>query len=339
MHNQHEFSYWPGAFKFSPLCQERILYCGQLNVYQQASELLTELADIQVSDSTIQRMSVHYGALLGESLYDADQRKAAIEEQAKLAGQDVPSAPDQDVLYCQFDGGFIFSDADWQEVKLGRTFLKSDCQVTDNECRGNNIVKSEYAASLGHFTEFTSKYEVLIQQGRRADRSLVFITDGAIWMRNWMKENYSEATQILDFFHVCEHLGNFAKDVVSGLRQNYHLWYERQKEDLKAGKLLTVIERIEQLPIKSKTAKDKRQQLLKYFRDNAYRMKYDQYRRAGYMIGSGPIEAAHRSVVQKRMKLSGQRWSDQGAQPMLNLRCAFKSGRRIMLRKLINQVA
>ncbi len=132
------------------------------------------------------------------------------------------------MLYCQFDGGFIFSDADWQEVKLGRTFLKSDCQVTDNECRGNNIVKSEYAASLGHFTEFTSKYEVLIQEGRRADRSLVFITDGAIWMRNWMKENYSEATQILDFFHVCEHLGNFAKDVVSGLRQNYHLWYERQ---------------------------------------------------------------------------------------------------------------
>ena len=32
-------------------------------------------------------MSVHYGALLGESLYDADQRKAAIEEQAKVPGK------------------------------------------------------------------------------------------------------------------------------------------------------------------------------------------------------------------------------------------------------------
>ena len=339
MNNQHAFSGWPGAFKFSPLCQERIVYCGQLDVYEQASELLAELADIQVSDSTIQRMSVHYGELLGEQLYDSHQRKAAIAEQTELASSENPALPDQDVLYCQFDGGFIFSDTDWQEVKLGRTFLKSDCQVTDNEDRGNKIIKSEYAASLGHFSEFTSKYEVLIREGHRADRSLVFITDGAIWMRNWMKENYGEATQILDFFHVCEHLGNFAKEVVSGLGQNYHLWYERQKEDLEAGKLLTVIDRIERLSIKSKTAKDKRQKLLKYFRDNAYRMKYDEYRGAGYMIGSGPIEAAHRTVVQKRMKLSGQRWSDGGAQPMLNLRYAFKSGRRIMLRKLINQVA
>lgn len=338
INNQHPFSHWPGAFKFSPLCQERILYCGQLDVYQQASELLVELADIQVSDSTIQRMSVHYGELLGKDLYDAHQRKAAIAEQSESA-KPAATAPDDDVLYCQFDGGFIFSDTDWREVKLGRTFLKSDCQLTDNEHRGNRIVRSEYAASLGHFSEFTDKYEVLIREGQRADRSLVFITDGAVWMRNWMREHYPEATQILDFFHVCEHLGDFAKEVVGGLGENHHRWYDQQKQALKQGKLLTVIDRIQGLSIKSKTAQAKREKLLKYFRDNAYRMRYDAYREAGYMIGSGPIEAAHRSVVQKRMKLSGQRWSSQGAQPMLNLRCAFKSGRRIMLRKLINQGA
>jgi hypothetical protein len=180
---------------------------------------------------------------------------------------------------------------------------------------------------------------VLIQEANLPGRSLVFITDGAVWMRNWMNDRYGEATQILDFFHVCEHLGEFAKEVVSGLRKNYHLWYERQKEELKQGNLSRVIKRIEQLPLRTAAAKGKRQSILKYFGDNAYRMKYDQYRQAGYMIGSGAIEAAHRTVVQKRMKLSGQRWSDTGAQPMLNLRCAFKSGRRRMVKDLINQAA
>ncbi len=147
-------------------------------------------------------------------------------------------------------------------------------------------------------------------------------------MRNWIKENYGEVTQILDFFHVCEHLGNFAEEAVGGLGQTHHRWYDQQKEALKEGKLLRVIKRIRHLPIK-----------LEAVRGNAYRMKYDEYRQAGYMIGSGPIEAAHRAVVQKRLKLSGQRWSKKGAQSMLNLRCAFKSGRRMMLRKIINQAA
>ncbi|MEO8764779.1 MAG: hypothetical protein ABI416_10850 [Ginsengibacter sp.] len=35
------------------------------------------------------------------------------------------------------------------------------------------------------------------------------------------------------------------------------------------------------------------------------------------IIGSGAIESAHRTVIQKRMKLSGQRWSKCGAQNIL----------------------
>jgi hypothetical protein len=38
-------------------------------------------------------------------------------------------------------------------------------------------------------------------------------------------------------------------------------------------------------------------------------MDYRRYRHNGWLIGSGPIEAAHRTVVQQRLKLSGQRWT------------------------------
>lgn len=316
------------------MCQDRILYCGQLDVYEQASELLKELADLQVSDSTIQRMCVYYGDLIGDQLYDKENRKFALSSESDSC---IASSVDstEDIVYAQFDGGFIFSDADWQEVKLGRVFLKSDCQLIDNEERGNRIAKSEYAASLGHFSHFTEKYEVLIDEALSVNRKLVFITDGAVWMRNWMKDRYQGAIQILDFFHVCEHLGEFAKDVVSKVRENHQLWFNRQKESMKKGHVLKVIHRIRTLPIDAKNDQEKRRKLLKYLDDNLYRMDYGKYRDQGLMIGSGPIEAAHRTVVQKRMKLSGQRWSDNGAQTMLNLRCAYKSGRRKMLTNII----
>lgn len=286
-------------------------------------------------------MCTHYGELLGEDFYNIDQRQAAFQSPKadQVVQADSQKPAQQEVIYAQFDGGFIFSDADWREVKPGRVFLKSDCQVVDNEERGNRILRSEYAASLGHYRSFTDKFSVLIQEARRADRKLVFITDGALWMRNWMKENYGDATQILDFFHVCEHLGEFAKEVVSKVGKNHHQRYDRQKQALRQGEVMKVIHRIKNLPLARALARERQGKLLKYFTDNAYRMKYDDYRKEGLMIGSGPIGAAHRTVVQKRMKLSGQRWSCRGAQHMLNLRVAFKSQREIMVRNLINAAA
>jgi hypothetical protein len=54
-------------------------------------------------------------------------------------------------------------------------------------------------------------------------------------------------------------------------------------------------------------------------------MQYGTYKKNGFMIGSGPIESAHRNIIQKRLKLSGQRWSKQGVQQIANLRIAHKS--------------
>lgn len=63
-------------------------------------------------------------------------------------------------------------------------------------------------------------------------------------------------------------------------------------------------------------------------------MDYKRYQQIGCgIIGSGAIESAHRTVVQKRMKQSGQRWSMKGAQNMLNLRVVKKN---LQWSKIIN---
>ena len=89
-------------------------------------------------------------------------------------------------------------------------------------------------------------------------------------------------------------------------------------------------------------AREKQATLLTYYENNIKRMQYRDYLENGWMIGSGPIpayrtgrESANKTVIQHRMKLSGQRWTIQGAQQVTNLRVAEKSGQWENVKQLI----
>ena len=69
--------------------------------------------------------------------------------------------------------------------------------------------------------------------------------------------------------------------------------------------------------------------------NNEKRINYGLYKEQRLLFGSGAIESANRDIIQKRMKLSGQRWTLSGAQQMLNLRVCYKSGQSKMLHELI----
>ena len=70
-------------------------------------------------------------------------------------------------------------------------------------------------------------------------------------------------------------------------------------------------------------------------RNNKNRTNYGLYKEKGLLYGSGAIESANRDIIQKRMKLSGQRWTLSGAKQMLNLRVCYKSGNNKKLNELI----
>ena len=68
-------------------------------------------------------------------------------------------------------------------------------------------------------------------------------------------------------------------------------------------------------------------------------MNYPEYLKKNLLIGSGAIESAHRTVLQKRMKQSGQRWSKKGLNNMIKLRTASMSGYWHEIQALIRKVA
>lgn len=62
-----------------------------------------------------------------------------------------------------------------------------------------------------------------------------------------------------------------------------------------------------------------------FFQRNKHRMSYASFRRRGLAIGSGPVEAACKTIVKTRMYRSGMRWSREGGQRIVAFPCYVKS--------------
>ena len=67
-------------------------------------------------------------------------------------------------------------------------------------------------------------------------------------------------------------------------------------------------------------------QVCAYLCKNRQRMRYDEYLAKGYPIASGVIEGACRHLVKDRMERAGMRWTEEGAQAMLDLRSTYING-------------
>ena len=81
-----------------------------------------------------------------------------------------------------------------------------------------------------------------------------------------------------------------------------------------------VIRNFKRRKAKGAGEEDMKKKLIRYYTANQERMNYGTYRADGLPIGSGPIESAHRTVIQERLKRSGQRWTTFGAQALIPLR-------------------
>lgn len=303
----------------------RALICllGQSVVYNEGSELFDKILGVKISAPQIQRVCTHYGNAVDPLI--KSNCEAVI---PCLKGRD-----DKDCVYVMVDGSMVYTrDDKWRELKLGRIFGHS--QVVDIQKNRREIMDSVYVSHLGSVGEFFPKFERhLVGYGNK-----VIIGDGAKWIWNWADDNYPGALQILDFYHAKEKLVLFARHQYKQ-EETRLSWIKEQSGKLLDNRLEDVISTLKICRAMNIEAKLAKQKAIDYFVEHDDRMQYKTYREKGLMIGSGPIEAAHRSVIQQRLKLSGQKWSISGAQAIANLRCYKHSGAWGMVKKIIAAAA
>lgn len=306
-----------GNFRQSPYLREAALMLGQDQTFNESSVLLKRLCGVSLSDKQTESLCHYYGECL-EGL-STDNECITVEKS-------------DDLHYAMVDRSYILSrENGWTETKVGRIF-----KATDNfkvSSKRAVIKKSEYVAHVGTHTDFIGKFSPLLNKYSM----LVFIADGAPWMWKWISDCYPNVVQILDFFHGFEKICQWAilhyKD-----KEILNEWCENAKQLLLSNQVKELIIDIQDTDCKGDTL-EKRNALLTYLNNNVHRMSYETFLNKGYLIGSGAIESAQRTVVQHRLKRSGQRWTLKGGQQVLNLRTKNLSNQWDEVTQLVRMAA
>jgi hypothetical protein len=295
---------------------------GQSEVFEDGSTLLEKLLGLNMSAKQIQRVSESYGRLIEDK------------EQNSIANEEGLSAKKQkDLTYVMVDGSMIFTrEEGWKEIKVGRIFSAES--IVQVQKKRKEISQSVYLCHIGKHTDFLAK----VNNHAECYLNKVCIGDGAKWIWNWADDIYPDMVQILDLFHALEKLSEYAKAQYPDIIEK-NKWIETQKEFLLTDKVNAVIKTVVETIPTTTEAKKTQEALISYYSNNQTRMLYGTYKEMGYCLGSGAIESAHRNVVQQRLKLSGQRWSLNGAQQIVNLRAYYKSNRWDEVIEIIKQAA
>jgi len=162
----------------------------------------------------------------------------------------------------------------------------------------------------------------------------ILLCDGhrSIWSYADNNPMYDDYEKLIDFYHTTEHLSKAGEALFGKSSGKSTAWYSTYRKKLlendEGGEaVLRSIDYYSQKLRLSKSCREKLVQERTFFRRNKDRMCYADFLARGLPIGSGPVEAACKSIVKTRLCRSGMRWYRKGGQRILHLRCFVKSNR------------
>jgi len=293
--------------------------------YQKAENHLLETGGIRVSARQIQRLLQPVG----------EAAQTWQEREAQPGGSSVP------LLYVSADATGVPMR---QEELVGRAGKQEDgsaktrsaylgCvftqHTTDEEGHPvRDYESTTYVSSFGSIEEFgPALRQDALRRGLALALQVVLLIDGAESLAKMGRLCFATAIQIVDFYHALEHAGQV---LVALLGSKEHPDY-RKRLGQWARRLLH--DKVEQLIAQARqecagqTQAQAVEKELGYFVNNVERMQYGTFRRKGFFIGSGVIEAGCKTVIGSRCKQSGMFWGEPGAENVLALRCIHSSRR------------
>jgi hypothetical protein len=139
-----------------------------------------------------------------------------------------------------------------------------------------------------------------------------------------------EWQRILDYYHASQRLTTLGAALLGGDTRQAQAWAAKMRKVLKQPSgVFRVLHSAAALAARrdlSATQQKEYRRAYNYLRERSEHLRYYDYRRLGLPIGSGVTEAACKTLFTQRLKLSGMRWSAEGAQLILNLRSIWLSG-------------
>jgi hypothetical protein len=185
-----------------------------------------------------------------------------------------------------------------------------------------------YVSSMDNIDTFGAMLRAeAMRRGMGSADKLILLIDGAHGLEHMGEICFKDAIQIVDFYHAVEHAG---KVLVALLGSKNHPQYERRRRRWVTRLLNNGVSKLIAATRKEcagKVCSEAVEKELHYFTTNVKRMQYGTFRRQGYFIGSGVIEAGYKTLIGARCKQSGMFWGKPGVEHILALRCINASRR------------
>src|SRR6202167_1843663 len=178
----------------------------------------------------------------------------------------------------------------FREVKTGVLLLPEERVETSPGRR--SVVRRFVVSCLGDADDiFHRVYGEVRELGWLGSNTMVVVVgDGAEWI--WTRATwFIRRCEILDFWHAMEHAWEFARLRFGEGSQQADQWVQQIGIDLKAGHVEQVIARLKRLRPRSPQLRASLDSLIHYYSENAGRMRYAEYLRLGYGIGSARSRA------------------------------------------------
>ncbi len=316
----------------SPAVLRMTASVGALVSFQEGSQLLQELAGVEVHAKQVERSAEALGAEI-----------ATDEKQDVEAITHTPVPP---TLYLGIDGTGVpmraselvgragkqpDGSAKTREVKICTIWSAESRDAEDRPVRDPGSVTYsagiESAATLDTeevLAEFTQRVVREAARRRLTEAArIVVLGDCAPFIWNIAEELFPRAIQIADRYHVKEYLSTVAKAIYGADSLRAKSWAQRRHEELDRGRFANLLQAVRRRAPHAEEAR----KCFQYLVRNRERMRYPEFETQGLCTSSGVVEAGCKVVVGTRLKRAGMHWTLAGADAIIALRCSKLSGR------------
>lgn len=320
--------------EYSPAVRRMMAIVGSENSFEQGRQQLAELAGLEVTTKAVERQA----EAVGEDI--ASREQAHIESAVQLELPEVRTG-EIPVVYVEMDGTGIpvmkaetegrqgktpGQPAHTREVKLGCVFTQTEIDDEGRPVRDD--ASTTYTGAIEAAEPFGRRiYREACDRGWNRAKTKVVLGDGAPWIWNIADEHFSGAIQIVDLYHARQHLWELAARLYPADEKQRKRWASRLEKKLDAGKVETVVKTMRAIPASSTALAELIESEAVFFERNAERMRYARFRAQKLFVGSGVVEAGCKTVIGRRLKMSGMFWTVRGANSIIALRCTRISGK------------